>query len=171
MSDRAKDLIRVMMNHWGTVGYGTHVVNVLEELAREIDALAAHVNPLFFPDKEEFPLVSRNSKGDWNILYDSGLLKRRKGRFFTSTDGSTWTLIPLVDSVTWSSKPIPVHSSMVYRVVKGDSLSSIARRFNVKNDETRGVVAFPAWERIAKINRVRDANEIYPGELLIIPLD
>ncbi|MGL5693481.1 MAG: LysM peptidoglycan-binding domain-containing protein, partial [Peptostreptococcaceae bacterium] len=53
-------------------------------------------------------------------------------------------------------KPVPNSKYITYIVKKGDSLSKIASRYNT------------SVESIVKLNKIKDPNKIYVGQLLRI---
>ena len=53
--------------------------------------------------------------------------------------------------------PEPAPAEGVYRVRRGDTLASIARKFGVSATD------------LAKINRIRNANQIHPGQVIELP--
>ncbi len=56
-----------------------------------------------------------------------------------------------------SAAPEPAPAEGVYRVRRGDTLASIARRFGVSARD------------LATVNRIRNANQIHPGQVIELP--
>lgn len=56
-----------------------------------------------------------------------------------------------------SRAPEPAPAEGVYRVRRGDTLASIARKFGVSATD------------LAKINRIKNANQIHPGQVIELP--
>jgi len=59
--------------------------------------------------------------------------------------------------VATSTPPEPAPAEGVYRVRRGDTLASIARRFGVSAGD------------LATVNRIRNANQIHPGQVIELP--
>ena len=64
---------------------------------------------------------------------------------------------PPVQMASASAPPEPAPAEGVYRVRRGDTLASIARRFGVSARD------------LATVNRIRDANSIHPGQVIELP--
>ena len=56
-----------------------------------------------------------------------------------------------------ASAPEPAPSEGVYRVKRGDTLASIARRFGISAGD------------LAAVNRIQNANQIHPGQVIELP--
>jgi membrane-bound lytic murein transglycosylase D len=64
---------------------------------------------------------------------------------------------PASAAVAASAVPEPAPVAGVYRVRRGDTLASIARRFGVSPTD------------LAAVNRLRDPNQIHPGQVIELP--
>ncbi|MEH0935752.1 LysM peptidoglycan-binding domain-containing protein [Micromonospora psammae] len=68
--------------------------------------------------------------------------------------------LPGAATTAGTGRPQPTAAPPVYRVAKGDHLGEVAERY---------LDDFDRYRDVAKLNRLRDADEIRPGQLLKLP--
>ncbi len=66
------------------------------------------------------------------------------------------TVTPTVPVVTKPQQPVVDPAKIQYTVVKGDTLSSIARKYDT------------TWQQLAKMNNLKNPDLIYPGQVIVI---
>lgn len=128
---------------------------------------------------KEFKLITNKNDlkvGDWAIFNNgqfghigiiSKIVKKgatvqlqsqNQGTFRTKVTKVNWSLSTFLGAfrcTKWAA-PAKKASYTVYKVKKGDTLSSIAKKYKT------------TWQKLAKANALTNPNLIYPGQKLII---
>ncbi len=74
----------------------------------------------------------------------------------TTKPSQPTTVTPTVPVVTKPQQPMVDPMKIQYTVVKGDTLSSIGRKYGV------------TWQQLAKMNNLKNPDLIYPGDVIVI---
>jgi nucleoid-associated protein YgaU len=84
-----------------------------------------------------------------------GIFSKDSKADFSDVQGGSSTTDPVAGTT-------PMTGARTYTVVKGDSLSKIAKHFYGKSND---------WQRIYEANRneIKNPDLIYPGQVLTIP--